>query len=168
MLEIELGEKLKPKKSRKTMGGNKRVEHHIVTAFQWRSLHMDEEGELGEEERLMEAETDKCISEAHSSLTRRFSPAVMAAECLNTYSLAALLSKISHYAAVACSYLTALNRVRSRFFPFTVEDGLVTVGFVSLTLEQSLTLAVDFSAGFSAAPSSVKVSFCFVCQLFCI
>ena len=148
------------------MGGNKRVEHHIVTAFQWRSLHIDEEGELGEEERLMEAETDKCISEAHSSLTRRFSPAVMAAECLNTYSLAALLSKISHYAAVACSYLTALNRVRSRFFPFTVEDGLVTVGFVSLTLEQSLTLAVDFSAGFSAAPSSVKVSFCFVCQFF--
>jgi len=120
-------------------------------------LDIDEEGELGEEERLMEAETDKCISEAHSSLTRRFSPAVMAAECLNTYSLAALLSKISHYAAVACSYLTALNRVRSRFFPFTVEDGLVTVGFVSLTLEQSLTLAVDFSAGFSAAPSSVKV-----------
>merc|ERR1712241_354603 len=49
------------------------------------------------------------------------------------------------------------NRVRRRFFPFTVEDGLVTVGFVSLTLEQSLTLAVDFSAGFSAAPSTVKV-----------
>ena len=170
MLEIQLGEKLKPKKSRKTMGGNKRVQHHVVTAFQWRSLHIEEEeteeslGETGVED----VEEDKCISEAHSSLTRRFSPAVMAAECLNTYSLAALLSKISHYAAVACSYLTALNRVRSRFFPFTIEDGLVTVGFVSLTLEQSLTLAVDFSAGFSAAPSSVKVSFCFVCQLFCI
>ena len=159
MLEIKLGEKLKPKKSRKTMGGNKRVEHHIVTAFQWRSLHLDE-NEDEEEERLMDAETDMCISEAHSSLTRRFSPAVMAVECLNTYSLAALLSKISHYAAVACSYLTALNRVRGRFFPFTVEDGLVTVGFVSLTLEQSLTLAVDFSAGFSAAPSSVKVASC--------
>ena len=158
MLEIKLGEKLKPKKSRKTMGGNKRVEHYLVTAFQWRSLHMDQEGEE-EEDRLMDIETDKCISEAHSSLTRRFSPAVMAAECLNTYSLAALLSKISLYAAASCTYMAALNRVRRRFYPFTVEDGLVTVGFVSLTLEQSLTLAVDFSAGFSSAPSSVKVAF---------
>ena len=152
MLEIKLGEKLKLKKSRKTMGGNIKVEHHLVTAFQWRSLHLDDE-EIEEEDRL----TDKCISEAHSSLTRRFTPALMGAECLNTYSLAALLSKISHYTTAAASYLTALNRVRWRFFPFTVEDGVVTVGFVSLTLEQSLTLAVDFSAGFSAAPSSVKV-----------
>ena len=146
---------MKAKKSRKTMGGNKRVEHHLVTEFQWRSLHLNEEEEEDEEEERL---TDKCISEAHSSLTRRFSPAVMAAECLNTYSLAALLSKISLYAAAACSYMTALNRVRRRFYPFTVEDGLVTVGFVSLTLEQSLTLAVDFSAGFSSATSSVKVA----------
>ena len=152
MLEIKLGEKLKLKKSRKTMGGNKKVEHHLVTAFQWRSLHLDNDDEE-EGERLL----DKCISEAHSSLTRRFSPAAMAAECLNTYSLAALLSKISHYTAAAASYLKALNKVRGRFFPFTVGEGLVTVGFVSLTLVQSLTLSVDFSAGFSASPSSVKV-----------
>ena len=135
------------------MGGNKKVEHHLVTAFQWRSLHLDDDEEVEEEERLL----DKCISEAHSSLMRRFSPAAMAVECLNTYSLAALLSKNSPYAAAAASYLTALNRVRGRFFPFSVEDGLVTVGFVSLTLVQSLTLSVDFSAGFSAARSSVKV-----------
>ena len=159
MLEIKLGEKLKGKKSRKTMGGNKKVEHHLVSAFQWRSLHLDDELTEEEEEEEEDRLTDKCISEAHSSLTRRFSPAAMAAECLNTYSLAALLSKISHYTAAAASYLTALNKVRGRFFPFTVEDGLVTVGFVSSTLEQSLTLAVDFSAGFSAAPSSVKVAF---------
>ena len=155
MLEIKLGEKLKLKKSRKTMGGNKKVEHHLVAAFQWHSLHLDDEEMDEEEDRL----ADKCISEAHSSLTRRFSPVAMAAECLNTYSLAALLSKISHYTSAAASYLTALNRVRGRFFPFAVEDGVVTVGFVSLTLEQSLTLAVDFSAGFSSAPSSVKVAF---------
>ena len=155
MLEIKLGEKLKLKKSRKTMGGNKKVEHHLVAAFQWHSLHLDDEEMDEEEDRL----ADKCISEAHSSLTRRFSPVAMAAECLNTYSLAALLSKISHYTSAAASYLTALNRVRGRFFPFAVEDGVVTVGFVSLTLEQSLTLAVDFSAGFSSAPSSVKVVF---------
>ena len=87
MLEIQLGEKLKPKKSRKTMGGNKRVQHHVVTAFQWRSLHIEEEEteeSLGETD-VEDVEEDKCISEAHSSLTRRFSPAVMAAECLNTY-----------------------------------------------------------------------------------
>ena len=88
MLEIHLGEKLKPKKSRKTMGGNKRVQHHVVTAFQWRSLHIEEEEEREEslgETSVEDVEEDKCISEAHSSLIRRFSPAVMAAECLNTY-----------------------------------------------------------------------------------
>ena len=153
MLEIHLGEKLKPKKSRKTMGGNKRVQHHVVTAFQWRSLHIEEEEEkedgLGETS-VEDVEEDKCISEAHNSLIRRFSPAVMAAECLNTYrfvplchqscrkvasisqvsifSLATLLSKISHYASAACSYLKALNRVRGRFFPFKVDQGRVTVG----------------------------------------
>jgi len=47
MLKIELGEKLKPKKSRKTMGGNKKVEHHIVTAFQWRSLTLMKRGSWG-------------------------------------------------------------------------------------------------------------------------
>ena len=88
MLEIHLGEKLKPKKSRKTMGGNKRVQHHVVTAFQWRSLHIEEEEEREEslgETSVEDVEEDKCISEAHNSLIRRFSPAVMAAECLNTY-----------------------------------------------------------------------------------
>ena len=89
MLEIRLGEKLKPKKSRKTMGGNKRIEHHVVNSFQWRSLHLTNEDEE-DEDRLgdvVDTETDKCISEAHSCLTRRFSPAVMSAECLNTYRL---------------------------------------------------------------------------------
>merc|ERR1711874_377049 len=66
-------------------------------------------------------------------------------------SLSTLLVKISHHATAACSYLKALNRVKNRFFPFAVDDGVVTVGFVSLTL------AVDFSLGFSAAPSTVKV-----------
>merc|ERR1719270_527142 len=160
MLEIQLGEKLKPKKSRKTMGGNKRVQHHVVTAFQWRSLHIEEEDEKEEslgEAGVQDVEEDKCISEAHNSLIRRFSPAVMAAECLNTYSLATLLSKISHYASAACSYLKALNRVRRRFFPFKVDQGRVTVGFVSSMLGQSLTLSVDFSSGFSSAPSTVEV-----------
>ena len=50
-----------------------------------------------------------------------------------------MLVKISHHATAACSYLKALNRVKNRFFPFAVDDGVVTVGESIKFLYQTAT-----------------------------
>jgi hypothetical protein len=119
MLVIRTGERLKPKRSRKT-GESRSVEHYTVTELSWQSLHL-REGEEGDEE-------DQCTSEAQAFLTRRFRPASMATDCPNTYSLAALLKKISVSASHGHTYLNSLNKVRNNFAPFGVKDGIVTVG----------------------------------------
>ena len=117
-LVISLGALL-PAKARRAAAG-RRVQHHTVTGFAWRSLHGDGADEEG-----------AAISEAHASLTRRFTPVVLAAECLNTFSLSALLQKVSHYAAAAHTYLVTLNSLRAAHHPFAITQGRITLGWYS-------------------------------------
>jgi len=145
-LVVTLGAPL-PAKARRAAAG-RRVQHHTITGFAWRPLHAGG-GEQDEEA--------AAISEAQASLTRRFPPAALAAECLNTFSLSALLQKVSHYAAAAHAYLAALHTVRAAHHPFAINQGRVTLGFVSRAPEQSLVVEVDMSGGFAAAPASVRL-----------
>jgi hypothetical protein len=119
LLLLTLGDRLPPRKGRKSTAG-RRVEHWTVASLAWRSLHLDPSEALTEE--------DQCITEAHESVTRRFGPARLATDCPNTYSLSALLQRVSAYTAPAALYLDSLNSVRRRFYPFSVRDGVVIFG----------------------------------------
>jgi len=147
VLVLHLGEKLKPKKSRKSVG--RTVGHWAVNKLYFKSMHRTE-GEVGDTE-------DDVFDAAHFSVTRKFPESHLRSQCPNTYSLSSLLKSISAYVGPAATFLQSLNFVRGRFAPFSVTRNIVKTGFVSIALGEAFDLQVDFSEGFGAAPATFTI-----------
>lgn len=145
VLALHLGEKLKPKKSRKSLG--RAVGHWTVTKLYMTSMHRGEDSDP----------IDQVFDAAHFSVTRKFPESALRSQCPNTYSLSSLLKSISAYVTPAHSFFLSLNYVRNRFYPFSAAGNLVTVGFVSTALGQAFDVQVDFSEGFGSAPSTFRI-----------
>jgi len=148
VLVLHLGEKLKPKKSRKSLG--RPVGHWAVSKLYLTSLHRDQTSQDTDP-------VDQVFDAAHFSVTRKFPESALRSQCPNTYSLSSLLKSISAYVTPAHSFFKALNHVRHNFYPFSVSGNLVTVGFVSQALGQAFDIQVDFSEGFGSAPETFRI-----------
>jgi len=148
VLVLHLGEKLKPKKSRKSLG--RPVGHWAVSKLYLTSLHRDQTSQDTDP-------VDQVFDAAHFSVTRKFPESALRSQCPNTYSLSSLLKSISAYVTPAHSFFKSLNHVRHNFYPFSVSGNLVTVGFVSQALGQAFDIQVDFSEGFGSAPETFSI-----------
>jgi len=146
VLVLHLGEKLKPKKSRKSLG--RPIGHWTVSKLYLDSVHRDE---------TVDDPIDEVFDAAHFSVIRKFPESTLRAQCPNTYSLSSLLKSITAYVIPAHSFFTSLNYTRHNFYPFSVANNIVTVGFVSTVLGQAFDIQVDFSAGFGSAPSTFSI-----------
>eukprot|EP00090_Calanus_glacialis_P001034 TRINITY_DN10737_c1_g1_i1.p1 TRINITY_DN10737_c1_g1~~TRINITY_DN10737_c1_g1_i1.p1 ORF type:complete len:1585 (-),score=559.88 TRINITY_DN10737_c1_g1_i1:230-4717(-) len=148
VLVLHLGEKLKPKKSRKSLG--RPVGHWAVSKLYLTSMHKDQTSQDTDP-------VDQVFDAAHFSVTRKFPESALRSQCPNTYSLSSLLKSISAYVTPAHSFFKSLNHVRHNFYPFSVSGNLVTVGFVSSVLGQAFDIQVDFSDGFGSAPETFSI-----------
>ena len=118
LLMITLGEKLEPKK-RKSLG---RIVHHwTISDMNLVSVHNPADSSLKDQD-------DHILDAAHYCVTRKLSTMDLKAECPNTYSLSSLLKKVSSCMAPAITFIRSLQYVSSLFYPFKLENNVVTFG----------------------------------------
>jgi len=151
MLIVWYGEKLPPKRSRKSVFGPCSVDHFTVNRLEFVSVHSHNlpQVELDDEDRIYNI--------AHHLITRKFPEAMMKEKCPNTYSLSSLLRTITGYIEPAKTFIKSIGHCMENFLPFSVEDNLVIVGLQSLPLVQGINFSVDFGSGLGSAPSTFQV-----------
>lgn len=152
MLVVRYGDKLPPKRSRKSVFGPCSVDHFAVDRFEFFSIHSFDatEEELDDEDRIWTI--------AHHLITRKFPAAMMKKDCPNTYSLSSLLYAITALIEPTKTFIKSMKySMEKNFFPFSMENNLVTVGLQSLPLLQGFNFSVDFSSGLGSAPSTFQV-----------
>ena len=133
---LHLGEKIKPKKTRKSLG---RVVHHwTISNIEFQPCHRDAGSPENIEQQIIEAGKSEFLSPLLDSLfllilaqfcvLRKFPASNLSSQCPNTYSLSAFLTSVSTCVEPAITFAKALKAVSQRYYPCKVENNLVTLG----------------------------------------
>jgi len=148
LLVLSLGDKLEPKRSRKSLG---RIVHHwSIRDIKIVSTHRGTG--TGQED-----PDDNLLDTAHHIVRRKLPEISLLSQCPNTHSLSSFLKDVSMVVSSTIDFIRSIQFVRGRFFPFSVSDHKVTFGLVSRTLGLVVDIEVDFSEGFGRAPKSVRI-----------
>ena len=136
MVVLRLGEKLKPTKTRKSLG---RVVHHwTISDIEFHPCHLDGGAPENTEQHIIQAGQSVFLSQlsrlyislisAQFCVLRKFPDSNLSSHCPNTYSLNAFLTNVSTCVEPAITFTKALKWASERYFPFEVKDNTVTLG----------------------------------------
>ena len=142
LLVLSLGDKLKPKRSRKSLG---RIVHHwSIRDIKIVSTHRGTgTGQEDPDDNLLDTGKTPVVSfrkviiniiSAHHIVRRKLPEISLLSQCPNTHSLSSFLKDVSMVVSSTIDFIRSIQFVQARFFPFSVSDHKVTFGECYTTL----------------------------------